>query len=98
MDPDLGRASHAVATDALEHEKVAAPLDRHRRGRRRDLAVPADREHVAERRLERELDRDTRGSWVRVQHADPLAQAVGEEARAAYRHRRGAVAARGEGA
>src|SRR5207247_2355789 len=70
---DLRGPPDAVSAKTLEDQRVAAfgALD----GRVDALAalVPADGEHVLERRLELELDPDLGGTRVRVLHADPLA-------------------------
>ena len=94
---DLRRAPHTVASDALEQQALRAAF--HGRARRPavDLAVAAYREHVAERCLELELDDQMDRPGVRVQHADALPQAVGEEARSADRERVRGVARRAEG-
>jgi hypothetical protein len=64
--------------------------------RRRVRAAAAHREHVAERRLELELERDAHRPRVRVEHTDALAQTVREEARAPDRERLGRVTRRAE--
>src|SRR6266480_3428977 len=60
------------------------------------IAIGADREHVAERGLELELDDHVDRMRVRVEHADALAEAVREKARAADREGVGRVPCRSE--
>src|SRR4029079_15718554 len=76
VDLELGRPSDGVAGHALQRESIGPPLDTHGCRDGRDLAVPAYREHVAERRLELELDDEVERTRIRVQHADSLTQAV----------------------
>ena len=92
---DLRRAAHTIAAHALEHDPILPPF--HRGGdRHAHIAVAAHREHVAEGRLELKLERDMRRLWVRVEYADALAQAVGEEACAPDRERLRGVASRAD--
>ena len=84
---DLGRPPNTVSADALEDEATLSRPARRGERREAEVAICPHREHVAERRLELELDFHVDRVRVRVEHADPLAESVREKARPADRQR-----------
>ena len=79
----VGRAAHAVAPEPLEPDAARDGLDAGGLRRRGKAAVAADGEHVAERRIELDLDPEPDLLRIAVQDADALAEAVHQEPRAA---------------
>ena len=88
---DLGRAPHAVPADALEDEAALSWATGRRERSETQIAIGADREHVAERGLELELDDNVDRMRVRVEHTDALAETVREKPGPADRERVGGV-------